>query len=99
MVTHDGFEVVFDGEYRELIPDKRIVLTEVYEGIPDAESIKTVTLAERDECTTLTMLVQHQSQEHRNAHTNSGMESDTQKALDHLEAEALAPVLAELFRQ
>lgn len=85
MVTKDGFEVAFHGEYRELEPNKRIVLTEIYEGMPDGESLNTVTFTERGERTTLTMLVQHQSQEHRDAYINSGMESGMQKALDHLE--------------
>jgi uncharacterized protein YndB with AHSA1/START domain len=35
MVTSDGFEVGFHGEYREVIPDERIVSTEVYEGMPE----------------------------------------------------------------
>jgi uncharacterized protein YndB with AHSA1/START domain len=33
-VTDDGFEVAFHGEYREIVPDERIVSTEVYEGAP-----------------------------------------------------------------
>ena len=37
MVTPDGFEVGFHGEYREIVPNERLVSTEVYEGIPDAE--------------------------------------------------------------
>ncbi len=32
MVTDSGEEVAFHGEYRELVPDERIVTTEVYEG-------------------------------------------------------------------
>jgi uncharacterized protein YndB with AHSA1/START domain len=34
-VAHDGMEVGFHGEYRELVPDERIVTTEVYEGLPE----------------------------------------------------------------
>jgi uncharacterized protein YndB with AHSA1/START domain len=34
MVTDDGFEVAFHGEYREIVPNERIVSTEVYEGMP-----------------------------------------------------------------
>src|SRR5690349_15991175 len=34
MVTPDGMEVGFHGEYREIVPDERLVSTEVYEGIP-----------------------------------------------------------------
>jgi uncharacterized protein YndB with AHSA1/START domain len=87
MVTDDGFEVAFHGAYRELIPNERIVSTEVYEGFPeaDAEALNTLTLTEKDGRTTLSILVQHKSQEHRDAHINSGMESGMQDALDLLE--------------
>jgi uncharacterized protein YndB with AHSA1/START domain len=33
MVTEDGFEVGFHGEYREIVPNERLVSTEVYEGV------------------------------------------------------------------
>ena len=38
MVTDDGFEVAFHGEYREIVPNERIVSTEVYEGMPERGS-------------------------------------------------------------
>lgn len=92
MVAEGGFEVAFHGEYRELVPDERIVCTEVYEGYPEAEAeaLNTLTLAERDGRTTLTVLVQHQRKEHRDAHINSGMEAGMQDAYDLLEGVALA---------
>ena len=31
MVANGGFEVAFHGEYREIVPDERLVSTEVYE--------------------------------------------------------------------
>ena len=34
MVTDDGQEVGFHGEYREIVPNERIVSTEFYEGAP-----------------------------------------------------------------
>src|ERR1700688_3865030 len=37
MTTTSGFEVAFHGEYREIIPDERIVSTEIFEGMPDAK--------------------------------------------------------------
>lgn len=92
MVTDDGFEVAFHGEYRELIPNKRIVCTEVYEGFPeaDAEAVNTLTLTETDGRTSLTPLLQHKTQEHRDAHINSGMEAGMQDALDLLEQVAIS---------
>jgi uncharacterized protein YndB with AHSA1/START domain len=85
MVTPDGFEVGFHGEYREIVPNERLVSTEVYEAVPEAEAVDTLTLAEADGRTTLTLLVQHTSKEHRDAHIESGMEDGLQDALDLLE--------------
>src|SRR5437016_11230845 len=56
-VTADGSEFGFHGEYRDIVPNERIVSTEVYEGIPDAEehaALNTLTLTEVDGRTTLT---------------------------------------------
>ena len=90
MVTDDGQEVGFHGEYREIVPNERIVSTEVYEGMPDAEAVNTVTFDEVDSRTILTVLVQHTSKEHRDAHIDSGMEAGLQDALDLLEEVAVS---------
>ena len=91
MVTTDGgFEVAFHGEYREIVPNERIVSTEVYEGMPDAEAVNTMTLTEADGHTTLEILVQHSSKEHRDAHIESGMEDGMQDAMDLLEQVAIS---------
>jgi uncharacterized protein YndB with AHSA1/START domain len=90
MVTGSGFEVAFHGEYRELIENERIVSTEVYEGMPDGEAVNTMMFTEVDGRTTLTILVQHTSQEHRDAHINSGMEGGMQEAMDLLEQVAIS---------
>jgi uncharacterized protein YndB with AHSA1/START domain len=85
MSTPDGAEVAFHGEYREIVPGERIVSTEVYEAVPDAAALDTVTFEERDGGTLLTILVEHQRKEHRDAHVESGMEDGLQDALDLLE--------------
>jgi uncharacterized protein YndB with AHSA1/START domain len=90
MVTDDGFEVGFHGEYREIVPNERIVSTEVYEGMPEGEALNTITFTEADGRTTLTILVQHTSKEHRDAHVNSGMEAGMQDAMDLLEQVAVS---------
>jgi uncharacterized protein YndB with AHSA1/START domain len=90
MVTGDGFEVGFHGEYREIVPNERIVSTEVYEGMPEAEAVDTVTFTEVDGRTTLTILVEHTSKQHRDAHIESGMEAGLQDALDLLEQVAVS---------
>ena len=85
MTANAGFEVAFHGEYRELVPAVRVVSTEVFEGMPDAEALNTVTFTEADGRTTVRMLVQHSSQEHRDVHINSGMEEGMQESLASLE--------------
>ena len=90
MVTTDGFEVGFHGEYREIVPNERLVSTEVYEGMPDGEALDTLTFTEVDGRTTLEILVQHQSKEHRDAHIASGMEDGMQDAMDLLEQVAVS---------
>jgi uncharacterized protein YndB with AHSA1/START domain len=85
MTANGGFEVAFHGEYREIVPGERIVSTEIFEGMPDAEAVVPATFTEKDGRTTLTMLVQHATREQRDAHINSGMEDGMQEAMDHLE--------------
>jgi uncharacterized protein YndB with AHSA1/START domain len=85
VMTGDGYEVGFHGEYQEIVPNERIVSTEVFEGMPDAASINTLMLTETDGRTLLTILVQHSSKEHRDGHVNSGMEGGLQESLDALE--------------
>ena len=93
MVTSDGVEVGFHGEYREIVANERLVSTEVYEGIPDAEehaALNILTLTELAGRTTLTVLVEHPTKEGRDAHINSGMEGGMQDAMDLLEEVAIS---------
>jgi uncharacterized protein YndB with AHSA1/START domain len=90
MTARGGFEVGFHGEYREIVPDERIVATEVFEGMPDAPALDTVTFTEADGRTTLSILVQHSSRENRDAHINSGMEDGLQEAMTLLEQVAVS---------
>jgi len=92
-VTDDGLEVGFHGEYREIVPNERIVSTEAYEGIADPDehaSLNTLTLTEVDGRTTMTVLVEHPTKEGRDAQINSGMEAGMQDAFDLLEEVAIS---------
>jgi uncharacterized protein YndB with AHSA1/START domain len=94
MVADNGMEVGFHGEYREVVPDERIVSTETYEGLPpgvseeDASTVNTATFAETDGRTLVTLLIQAKSRESRDAIIESGMEAGLQDALDLLEETA-----------
>jgi uncharacterized protein YndB with AHSA1/START domain len=90
MIAGGGFEVAFHGEYRELVENERIVSTEVFEGMPDASALDTITFTEAGGRTTLSMLVQHTSKEDRDAHINSGMEGGMQESMDALEQVAIS---------
>ncbi|MDQ1720970.1 MAG: hypothetical protein QOI26_704 [Pseudonocardiales bacterium] len=85
MVAHGGFEVAFHGEYREIVANERLVNTEVYEAMPEHEALNTLTLSENGGRTTLTILVDHDSKESRDAQVESGMEDGLQDALRLLE--------------
>jgi len=89
MTANEGFEVAFHGTYREIVPDERIVSTELFEGAPgateDDATVNTVTLTEVDGRTTLTTLVECPSREIRDAIIDSGMEGGMQEAFDRLE--------------
>ncbi len=97
MTANGGFEVAFHGEYREIVPDERIVCTEVFEGAPggpDAAeadpAVVTYTFAESEGRTTLTVLTQVSSRQVRDAIIESGMEGGMQEAMDALEQIAVA---------
>ncbi len=90
MTASEGFEVAFHGDFREIVPNERIVTTEVFEGMPDAEAVDTVTFTEADGRTTLEILVQHSTKEHRDGHINSGMETGMQEGMDLLEEVAVS---------
>jgi uncharacterized protein YndB with AHSA1/START domain len=94
MVADDGMEIGFHGEYREIVPDERIVSTEIYEGLPEGVSeeagatVNTATFTEANGRTTVTMLIQATSKISRDAIIDSGMEAGLQDALDLLEQTA-----------
>jgi uncharacterized protein YndB with AHSA1/START domain len=94
MIADDGTEVGFHGEYREIVPNERIVSTETYEGLPegvseeDGTTLNTATFSEADGRTILTLLVRAPNKISRDAIIESGMEAGLQDALDLLEQAA-----------
>jgi uncharacterized protein YndB with AHSA1/START domain len=85
VIRERDMEVGFHGEYREIERPHRLVSTEVYEGFPEGQSVNVMTLDEVDGVTTMSTLVQHECQEHRDAQLASGMESGMQVSYDRLE--------------
>jgi uncharacterized protein YndB with AHSA1/START domain len=91
MTAQGGFEVAFHGEYREIVPDERLVYTEVYEGAPaDAETseppLDIVTFAPSGAGgTTLTLLVECHTKALRDLILESGMEAGVRGQMEALE--------------
>jgi uncharacterized protein YndB with AHSA1/START domain len=91
MVATGGQEVAFHGTFREIVPDERIVTTEIYEmpGAPeppdDEAPLNVVTFTEVDGRTTLEILVKCPSKDVRDAIMSSGMEAGMQEGMDLLE--------------
>jgi uncharacterized protein YndB with AHSA1/START domain len=67
-VTNDGTEIAFHGEYREIVPYGRLVYTEVWDDLPAAIALTTVTLTPANGTTTLARLVQFDNRQDRDEH-------------------------------
>jgi uncharacterized protein YndB with AHSA1/START domain len=94
MIAEGGYEVAFHGEYRELVPDERIVTTEVFEAVPGDGVLDIVTFREADGRTTLELLVECGSREVRDMIMESGMEVGMQAQMDRLEELVTGPLAA-----
>jgi uncharacterized protein YndB with AHSA1/START domain len=96
MLAGGTHEIAFHGEYREILPQERIVNTEIFEmpgtdGSAEADApLVTVTFTERDGHTTLTLLTETSSNELRDMIINSGMEGGMQEQMDMLEEIAIS---------
>jgi uncharacterized protein YndB with AHSA1/START domain len=100
MVANEGYEVAFHGEFREVVPNERIVSTEVFEGAPGAGDhpegedqgavVVTTTFTEVDGRTTMTQVTECGTKEVRDAIIESGMEGGMQEAMDELERVAIS---------
>jgi uncharacterized protein YndB with AHSA1/START domain len=92
MTAEGGFEVAFHGEFKEIVPNEKLVNTEVYEGAPPEAGEALVTCTFEDLVggrTRLSMLTQVDSKEVRDAIIDSGMEGGAQEGLDILETIAI----------
>jgi uncharacterized protein YndB with AHSA1/START domain len=83
----DGTDHAFTGVYKEIVAPERFVQTFVYDvdGIRDHPATETFTLEERNSRTILRNVVLHQSQEARDGHFHSGMESGASERMDRLD--------------
>jgi uncharacterized protein YndB with AHSA1/START domain len=88
----DGREMGMGGVYREIVPNERLVCTELFdEPWYPGEALTTTTLAEKDGRTTLTTTMLYVSREARDSVLKSGMERGVAASYDRL-AELLASI-------
>jgi len=88
----NGKEMGMGGVYREIVPQERLVCTELFdEAWYPGEALVTTTLVEQGGRTTLTSTMLYVSQETRDAVLKSGMERGVVASYDRLE-ELLASI-------
>jgi uncharacterized protein YndB with AHSA1/START domain len=92
MVAHGEFEVAFHGTYREIVPNERIVHTEVMEtqgASPDSEEgsvVNTVTFSDADGGATLVSIrTDAGSKDVRDMIAQSGMEGGVREQFELIE--------------
>jgi uncharacterized protein YndB with AHSA1/START domain len=86
MNTNEGHEIAFNGEYREIVPDERIVYTEMFEGAEGEPVVNVATFTEIEGGRTrLELLSECHTQEVRDAILDSGMEGGMQEQMDLLD--------------
>jgi uncharacterized protein YndB with AHSA1/START domain len=86
MIANGGHEVGFHGEYREIVPNERIVWTEVYEAAPEGEPAEcTATFTESGGRTTLALLTEVESKAVRDMIVETGMEGGVHEQMEILD--------------
>jgi uncharacterized protein YndB with AHSA1/START domain len=84
--NEQGMEMGMRGVFREVVPNERIVATEVFdESWYPGEAVDTVVLTEQGGRTTLTLTVRYESREARDAVLKSPMEQGVAAGFDKLE--------------
>lgn len=81
----NGPEIAFSGVFREIDPPRRLQRTELFEAMPDAESIVTLSFDEKDGQTVLTSHMLFQSKQHRDICLKSGMELGVKECYENID--------------
>lgn len=79
------FEMGMTAEFLEVVANQRIVHTEVFEGWPEGASTVTTTFAEAGGQTTVTIEIEYQSQEARDAAMQPGFKEGYEASYETLD--------------
>jgi uncharacterized protein YndB with AHSA1/START domain len=83
----DGEQYAFRGEFREIVPNEKIVQTFEYEGMPGHIAVETLTFTDDGDKTVVTGTSRFDNKQDRDGMLQSGMESgmrESYAALDKL---------------
>ena len=81
----DGQQFAFRGEYREIVPQNRLVATFVFEGAPDHEAVETAVFESVNGGTMVNGTTLHKTITARDMHFNSGMEPGMIESYERLD--------------
>ncbi|MDE2932635.1 MAG: SRPBCC domain-containing protein [Chloroflexota bacterium] len=81
-----GEETVLYGVYQEIEPGSRMVNTEIFAGMPDFETVVTVTFEAEGGGTRMTSVVLHPGKESRDGAMAWGMEAGVQQTFERFAA-------------
>ena len=84
-IEEDGTEYAFRGEFLAIVKPERLSQTWIFEGFPDAGSVETMTLTEKDGKTHMVAVTKFEKKEHIDAHLASGMEGGMQESYERLD--------------
>jgi len=86
VLTHPkGGEIAFSGVFCEIYPPHRLQRTEVFESMPGAESLGTLTFDEKDGQTTITINMLFKSKQDRDVCLRSGMELGVKESFQKID--------------
>ncbi len=85
LVHPKGGEIAFSGVFREIDPPRRLQRTEVFEAMPGAGSLVTLTFDEKDNQTTLTINMLFESKQDRDVCLRSGMELGVKECFQRID--------------
>ena len=91
-VTPNGFARAVHGVSRAIVPNERLVHTEVFEALPQGGALKPVQFDDRGGRTTVRIIVEHAPKAHHDRPLNAGPEVGPQDALDLLASAVLAAI-------
>jgi uncharacterized protein YndB with AHSA1/START domain len=80
-----GLEIAFSGVFLAIDPPHRLQRTEVFEAMPGAGCVVTLTFDENDGRTTFTMHMLFESKEHRDICLKSGMELGIRECYENID--------------